>query len=363
MRIAVLHNHDSGVIADDPGREAREDVVEVAAAMREALEARGHQVLSLGVTDDLGQVQKALQAHGAELAVNLCESLAADSRGEMLVPALLDVMRLPYTGSSALSLGLALHKEKAKDLLRGRGVPTPAFHLISQLSELSSVEVSAPLIVKPSREDASVGIDFDSVVHDARALKRAVSRIFEQFNQPAIVEHYIEGREIYVPILGNQVFRDLPLTEIQFQGLFNSRPRVLTYRAKWHTGSDECLDSPSVVAALPAADRQRCIDVARRAFDVLDCRDYGRVDIRLASDGTPWVIDINPNCDLHPRAGFASAAAASGLSYADLASFLVALATDRHHGNSTPRHAGQSAARRTAEKDRDLHPRRSHVRS
>ena len=363
MRIAVLHNHDSSVIADDPGKEAREDVVQVAAAMVQALSSRDHQVLSIPVSDDFGSLQRALKAHDAEMVVNLCESLAADSRGEMLVPALLDVLRLPYTGSSAMSLGLALHKEKAKDILRGRGVPTPAFHLIERAEQLGDVDVSVPLIVKPAREDASVGIDFDSVVNDHASLKRSVTRVFEQFKQPAIVEHFVDGREIYVPILGNQSPRPLPLTEIRFTGMFETKPKILTYRAKWHVDSTECIDSPSTTAALTPAETARCLDVAHRAFAALDCRDYGRIDLRLAADGTPWVIDINPNCDLHPKAGFAMAALTSGLSYADLASHLVALAAERHHGNQTHRPAGQSATRRTAAQDRDLHPRRSHVRT
>ena len=124
------------------------------------------------------------------------------------------------TGSSALSLGTALHKNKAKDVLRGRGVSTPGHALVSRLEDVVAVDLPFPLIVKPSREDASVGVDFDSVVHDREALGKAVARVLETFKQPALVEQYIAGREIYVPILGTQPRRALPLSEISFGAAF-----------------------------------------------------------------------------------------------------------------------------------------------
>jgi D-alanine-D-alanine ligase len=356
MRISILHNRDHHLLEEDPGREAREDVVRVAAALQVALKGARRTVERIELGSDVFALGQALKDQRPDVVVNLCESLAADSRGEMIAPALLEMTGLPYTGSDALSLGLALHKDKAKELLRARGVPTPGFSVVSSVGEVMEVSQTLrfPLLVKPSREDASVGIDFESVVLDRAALGKAVARVLRTFGQPALVEEYIDGREIYVPLLGNHPRRNLPLTEIHYGKAFEGRPRILTYRAKWEPQSAECLDSASQPASLPASLQRRCVEVAMAAFEALGCRDYGRVDLRLDSSGAPYVIDINPNCDLHPQSGFAKAASAAGISYPDLAWHLVELALERSHGNSASATTRSPAARRAAGTHRDL---------
>jgi D-alanine-D-alanine ligase len=368
MQISILHNHDAEVSAlssleDDPGREARADVLKVAAAVRTALEERGHAVESIAVEQDLLSIHQSFARRRPDVVVNLCESLAADSRGEMLVPALLDLTGVPYTGSGALSLALALHKNKAKEILHARGVSTPDFCIVEHVEDLTTVDLPFPLIVKPSREDASVGIEFDSVVFDKRGLGRAVNRVLRTFKQPALVERFIDGREIYVPMLGNAPRRALPLTEIRFGATFDKQPRVLSYSAKWDDQSPEYLDSPTQPAQLSPELEARCVAVAEQAFEALECRDYGRVDLRVDADGQAYVIDINPNCDLHPQAGFARAAEAAGISYADLAHHLVELAWERRNGNQALVGERPAAARRAAGPHRDLLAGRSGVRA
>ncbi len=354
MRIAILHNRDHTLLEEDPGREAREDVVRVAAALQSALSGGRRDVALVPVDGNALGIGRALEAAQADVVINICESLAADSRGEMVVPALLDLLALPYTGSSALSLGLSLHKNKAKELLRARNVPTPDFCVLDSVAEVGSVDLPFPLIVKPSREDASMGIDFESVVQDRASLGRAVARVVRIFRQPALVERFIDGREIYVPLLGNRPRHALPLSEITFGAAFEGHPRVLSYTAKWDATSPECIDSPSKLVTLSAALEKKCVDIALAAFEALDCRDYGRVDLRVDSAGQPYVIDINPNCDLHPQAGFARAAAGAGIAYGDLALHLVELALERSHGNQANRSSRPAAARRAALAHRNL---------
>ena len=363
MRIAILHNHDHALLEEDPGREAREDVVRVAAAMRVALSKSKHTVELVPVEHDLMGIQEVFGGAKPDLVVNLCESLAGDSRGEMLVPAMLDLLQVPYTGSSALSLALALHKNKAKEILLARGVPSPEFCLVEHVEDLTRVDLPFPLIVKPSREDASMGIDFDSVVTTRQGLGKAVAKVLRTFQQPALVERYIEGREVYVPLLGNHPRRALPLSEICFGNAFIGKPHVVSYKAKWDLESAECIESPAELAVLSPLVEARCIEVAVAAFEALECRDYGRVDLRVDAAGQPYVIDINPNCDLHPQAGFARAAEAAGLSYADLALHLVDLAWERRHGNQAPGLSRPDPARRVAEPHRDLHAGRGVVRA
>ncbi|MCU0695024.1 MAG: ATP-grasp domain-containing protein [Myxococcaceae bacterium] len=361
MFVTILHNHDHALLEDDPGREARADVVNVAAAMADALSGGKRRVLVKPV-DDVTSVADAL-GDAPDVVVNLCESLGADSRGESLVPAMLELAGLCFTGSSSLALALSLHKNKAKEILSSRGVPTPRAMVIERVEDLVTVDLAFPLIVKPTREDASMGIGFDSVVRDRASLGKAVSRVLRTFHQPALVEQYVEGREIYVPLLGNAGRRALPLTEIQFGAAFADKPKVLSYTAKWDTSSPECLDSPSRLADLPRGLQQRCIAVALDAFEALECRDYGRVDLRVDASGQPWVIDINPNCDLHPQAGYSRSAQAAGLSYQDLALHLIELAQERHHGHQARRLAGPNAARRAAAPHRDLLGRRGGLRA
>lgn len=357
MHISVLYNRDQDVLEDDPGREAREEVVEVAAALAHALSRGKVSAEPLAVTaGPSGSFRfiEDLRARKPDLVINLCESLAADSRGEMAVPCLLEVLGLPFTGSSALALGLALHKNKAKELLKARGVLTPGFCVVEKLEDVVAVELPFPLIVKPAREDASVGILESSVVYDRAGLGRACAHVLQTFHQPALVEQYIEGREIYVPILGNAPRRSLPLTEIHFGKAFANKPRILTYKAKWDAASVECIDSPSGPCTLDEETARRVVKTAFAAFDALDCRDYGRVDLRLTAGGHPYVIDINPNCDLHPEAGFAKSAKAAGIDYAALAQRLVEIALERSYGNPADRAKAPGPTRRAPGPNRNV---------
>ena len=362
MRLIILYNRDHLLLEDDLGREAREDVTRVASALCEALHREGTTAEPLPVEGSRLDFLDTLRRLQPDLVVNLCESLAADSRGEMAVPCLLEVLGVPYTGSSALSLGLALHKDKAKELLSARGVSTPAFRRVDRVEDVMSVDLPFPLIVKPSREDASVGVHLDSVVTDRAGLGRAVEAVLRHFHQPALVEQYIEGREIYVPMLGNHPPRLLPLTEIQFGPSFEGLPRIVSYSAKWEPESPEYRDTGTASVRLEPEVEARVRDTALAAFAALDCRDYGRVDLRLSPEGVPYVIDINPNCDLHPQAGFAKAAAAAGIDYPALAQRLVEIALERTHGHPTARWKGQGGARRADPPNRNVLAARGGVR-
>lgn len=363
MRIVVLHNNDLAELADDPGREARAEVLRVAALVRDALRSLGHAVLCVPVDRTLRSLHHAMADFEPDVAVNLCESLAADSRGELVVPAVLDLYQVPYTGSEALALGLALHKPQAKLLLRASGVDTPRHTVVERVEQLPSVDLPFPLIVKPSREDASAGIDFASVAAHKGDLEAAVARVLRGFRQPAIVEQYVEGREVAVPILGNAPRLPLPATEIRFGAAFAGHPNIVSYRAKWDLASPEYADSVAGLADLDAGLEARCRAAALAAFEALGCRDYGRVDLRVDAGGRPWVIDVNPNCDLHPDAGFARAAAAAGIPWPALTVQLVELALERRHGPPAARASTPALPLRALGPRRDLHARGASLRT
>ncbi|MBS2029352.1 MAG: ATP-grasp domain-containing protein [Deltaproteobacteria bacterium] len=328
MRVAILHNHDFDSLDDDPAREARQDVISVAAALRDALVVRhAVELVPLGRAP-FAELQALCDAP-PDVAINLCESVNGDARGEALVPLALELAGVPVTGSPALGISVALHKPKCKEVLRARGIPTPDWVELADPTDVASVTLGYPLIVKPSREDASSGIHAHSVVHDAAELAQAVREVVTRFKQSALVERFVVGRELNVALLGEPL-RALPLGEIDFSALPAHLPAIVTYAGKWDESSVECLATPPRPSTLSGELAQHVVDVAVAAFSAVGCRDYGRVDVRLAADGTPYVIDVNPNCDLSPTAGFARAAAQGGLGYAELAEELVQLAWRRH---------------------------------
>ena len=258
----------------------------------------------------------------ADVVFNLCEALDCDSRHEIVIPSLLDLMGVTYTGSAPFALGLALRKDRAKEVLRARGIPTPAAVCVESEDALpgilAALALPFPLIVKPTREDASVGIHASSVAHDLASLERAARAVLRDLDQPALIERFIDGREIYVSLLGNAPPRALPFHEIDFTDLPEGLPRIVSYAGKWDVESMECIGTRPTRCLIDEPLRERVEQVARAAFTALDLCDYARIDVRLAADGTPYVIDVNPNCDLSADAGFARAAGYDGLAYAVL---------------------------------------------
>ena len=335
-RVVVIYNRDFEGAEADPENRAREDVENVAEHLAAVLAKNGMGVKALGVDDDVAAALDEIRAREPDVVFNLCESICGDSRFEPLLPLLMEKDGIAFTGSGPLALTLALHKHKAKEVLRARAVPTPAALLVAHAD--GAVDLPLPVIVKPSREDASVGIYSESVVRDPAALSARVAHVIAQYRQPALVEQYIEGREIYVSLLGRADAQPeaLPLYEIDFSGLPPDRPRIVSFEGKWVESSVEYAGTKPVPCRLAADLEARVVAAATAAFTALELRDYGRVDVRLAADGTPYVIDVNPNCDLsHEAGGFARAARAGGLTYDEVVLRIVHLALARKHDADT----------------------------
>jgi D-alanine-D-alanine ligase len=335
----VLYNCDY----DTPGStDDRSAVAQAAHQVRDAIEQFGYEALISGVSGhDLSQSLHEIRELAPELVFNLTESLNQDSRNEIVFPAIFEMFGLPFTGTGALGIGLCLHKPKAKDILRARGVPTPASCVIERIKDAAGVDLPYPLFVKLAREDASVGIRHDNVVHNKRALVRRIRALLEEYHQPVLIERYIEGREVNVTLLGNARVTVLPFHEIDFSGLPPDRPRIVSYAAKWDESSPEYQGTmPVPVKDLLPATKAAIERAAVAAFRALELRDYGRVDFRVAEDGTPYVIDVNPNCDISPDAGVARAARAGGMKYHQLIGRICDIAWERYrNANSKARAA------------------------
>jgi D-alanine-D-alanine ligase len=339
-RVLVVYNRDFEGAEADPENRAREDIRGTADDVVGVLGRAGFKVDTLGVGEDVLAAAAEIVASKPDVVFNLCESIGGDNRFEPLLPLLFERAGLAYTGSPPLTLGLALHKHKAKEVLRGSGLPTPeAVHLSTP--DISPVTLPFPLIVKPSREDASVGITNDSVVHDLKALERQVTYVIARYRQPALVERYIEGREIYVSMLGRKDGEPqlLPLYEIDFSELPDDRPKIVSFEGKWVESSVEFRGTkPVPCLGLTPELESRIAHVAQTAFAAMELRDYGRLDLRVTADGTPYVIDVNPNCDLSEASGgFARAGRAAGLGYDDVILRIVDLALQRRsHADTIP---------------------------
>jgi D-alanine-D-alanine ligase len=338
-QIVVLFNRDFEGADADPENKAREDVKEIADHIVRILSANGYEASGLGVTSDVTGTVSELRACKPAAVFNLCESIHGDNRFESLLPLLMELERIPYTGSGPFALSLALRKEKVKDILCARGIPVPKGSLVCETGDLAGLALGFPLIVKPAREDASVGITRASVVSDEKALNARVLHILDRYRQPALVEEYIDGREIYVSLLGQvdgglQVF---PFFEIDFSAMPPDRPKIVSFEGKWVEESVEYKGTrPIRCEGLSPELRDKVAQAARDAFRCIGLRDYGRMDIRLAADGTPYVIDVNPNCDLSDLAGgFSRAAKTGGLSYKDVILRLLSLALSRR-SDETP---------------------------
>ena len=297
--------------------------------MRAALsQAPGVQVLHRSVLRP-SEVTAAIGEHRPDVIFNLCESLNNDSRLEMAGAWMLDRLALPFTGSPHFALRHCLHKYETSWLLRRAGVPVPTTVRADSPDHLP--EIPFPAIVKPEREDGSLCIETGSVVFDRAALRDRVALVIETCKQPALVQRFIDGRELSVSLLGGPEPRVLPLGEIAFTAS-RGAPRVLTWASKWLETSAEYRTSPSVAAVLRPNEQRRFAAVGKRAFDVLGLRDYGRVDLRIDRNGRPFVIDVNPNCDVSREGGLMLAAARAGLTYEDLVWEIVRSAIRRSDG-------------------------------
>jgi D-alanine-D-alanine ligase len=314
-RIVVLHNADF-----DGGAASAIDatsVADAAHAVAAALAARGHDVSRAEVHGrDAATVIAKLAADPPALVFNLGESLAGDPRHEPTLAGLLELYDLRYTGADALALATCLDKPRCKHVLLGAGVATPPHHVIATATDLGDAALDAldyPWFVKPARSDASVGITAANVVHDAAALRARAGELLGEFAQPVLCERYIAGRELNVGFVSAAL---LPIHEIDFAAMPADRPHIVSYAAKWQAGHVDYTGTTSVPlrAAAPAL-IERAAATARAAYAALGLRDYGRVDLRVDRDGRPWVIDVNPNCDVSPDAGLARAAAGAGLDY------------------------------------------------
>jgi D-alanine-D-alanine ligase len=312
----------------DGGKKKRKKKTDIE-AITDALTSLGHDVAMFAI-DGRPQTLTSLSRSSADLYFNLVESYAGDDTMEMHFAGFLDLIGKKYTGTGPHGSCLAMDKTVAKKLIGYHSINTPTALVVNKGRLDHAQDIRFPVIVKPASEDASKGINAASVVDSLKDLFERIAYVQDEFDSPALVEEYIEGREIYAAILGNERAEALPLVELDLSKLPDGMPRIAGYEVKF----DSTTEAYKKTKSAPAKDLNedlvhRIHETALTVFRVLKLRDYARVDLRITDAGKIYVIEANPNPWLDPAAEYAMAAKESGRSYKDLISEIVELAMKR----------------------------------
>ena len=306
------------------------DKKEVEAEVSDALTKLGHEPV-LHELDGSIKSLHALARIECDLVFNLSESFAGDDTADVKIAAYLELIGKRYTGSGTHGLMLAQDKAVAKKIFAFHGIQTPVFARSFRGRLAFSHELNFPVIVKPAREDGSIGIEFNAVVSSIKELMERIDWLHEHFDSPVIIEEYVEGREMYVGILGNANPEALPVVELDLSKLPEGTPRIAAAEVKWAKGTAAYRDTKSILPSdLPEETVSLLQQTALAAYQAIELRDYGRVDMRLRPDGTVCVIEVNANPWLASRAELAMAARKAGRTYTQLVEEIVDLAMARY---------------------------------
>jgi len=286
------------------------------------------------VLDGAEKTLVALAKCDADLVFNLTESYAGDDTKDMNIAAYLELLDCQYTGAGPHAMYLAQDKALAKKIFAFHGIKTPFFATSYRGKLDHSHDISFPLIVKPTSEDGSIGIDQGSFVESVKELMERIHYIQEEFDSPALIEEYIEGREIYAAIIGNDNAEVLPLVELDLSRLPKGTPKIAGKDVKWEKETEAYRVTKSAVAEdLDEKTAKVLSDTALSAYRALKLRDYGRIDMRLSNKKDEvYVIEANPNPWLYSGAEFSMAAKKAGRNYTQLIGEIVELALARNNG-------------------------------
>ena len=298
----------------------------------EYLTKNGHEVRLYGVYDDVKGLIAEFEGHPHDIVFNLCETFRKDSAMEFCVPALLDMLNVRYTGSGPDALMLAQNKGLTKKNLAFHGLWSADFAVYPRGQfDIRPSKLRFPLIVKPLTEDASIGIAESSVVRNDETLANRIAYVHEKIGCGALVEEYIEGRELFVGMIGNEKPIVLPPVELDFSKSTNDKLRVYSFKAKFDSKYRDKWGIQTVFSKDLKKETLAIIEqIGLTAFHALGLRDYGRLDLMLASDGALYVLEVNPNPNIAENEDLPNAAEQIGLTYMDFAEKIMRLALDRY---------------------------------
>jgi D-alanine-D-alanine ligase len=307
MKIGVLFDGMSALGTNPDGL-----ILESVEAVENAIADWGHEHVRIPVNPDGRWVERVRRAK-FDFVFNLCEGIDGVAAFEPMVISVLELFGIPFSGNSSTTAALCLRKNVVNTVLDRAGLPVPRWSLARRGEKITSV--GFPAICKPAAEDASIGIEQRSVVRSMRALTERIEAMHERWDE-IVIQRYVDGREVNVGIVDGQV---LPIAEINFGDMPRGMWKIVSYQSKWITGSDEDLGAtPSCPADIPQALTKKIEKIAVTAWNAVGGMGYGRVDLRIDSDGRPWLLEVNPNPDISPDAGLARMARVAGMDYSAL---------------------------------------------
>jgi len=306
---------------------SEEAVQSEASAVYQALQQLNYVTDYLPLSD-LDEGLQRIRGFHPHIIFNLCEGFRGNAQKEMHVAGLWELLDLAYTGNTPFTLGLAQNKILTKKLFEAKKIPTPPYQVYVETPKITYLEF--PMIAKPAFEDGSVGITQKSVVWKFEELQQVVNNLLAKYQQPVLIEKFIEGREFNISILGNQPARVLPISEISFTGLEQEYAPITSYEAKWLNEHPLYQKTPAICPAdVPEKLKRRLEDTALQVYQILSGRDYGRVDVRVDHSDHIHVLEYNPNPDISLDAGFSRSLKAAGMKYEEFIDFLVHQASNR----------------------------------
>ena len=296
------------------------------------LRAAGHEVRPLGVQEEIRPVREAIEEFKPHVVFNLLEQFHHEPVYDQHIPSYLELMKVAYTGCNPRGLILARGKDLSKTLVHHRRIAVPAFAVFPMRRKVKRPpRLALPLIVKSLSEDGSYGISQASIVDTDEKLAERVAFVHERLGTAAIAEQYIEGRELYVAVLGNNRLRVLPVWELKFGSMGGQGARqIATEKAKHDPGYQERVGIVDGLAEDLAPEvTARIQRTAKRIYRTLKLDGYARIDFRLSADGTPYFIEANPNPEIAKSQEFATAARHDGLEYPELLHRILTLGISR----------------------------------
>jgi D-alanine-D-alanine ligase len=330
-KVMVLHNEPT-LPAEHPDADAEHDIIETADHIAKIFALAGLPVAPFGFIDKPEDLLAGLRVHEPDVVFNLYEGTATWGNSEAFVAAILEMMRIPFTGSPTQPLILARSKVLTKQLLAGAQLPTARFQSMSGDESIPVNRLGWPVIVKPGREDASIGIDQNSVVTSQHELERRVQYLRGSYGPEVLFEQFIVGREFHVAVWERDGrVQALPFSEIFFHQTDGPDALwpIVSFDAKWKENSRDYKATPvKNPADVTAALFEKVSAIAVQAFELLGCRDYARIDFRVTDD-EPFILEVNPNPCISPLAGVAEALASAGFAFSEFVLSLIRSALRR----------------------------------
>jgi D-alanine-D-alanine ligase len=294
-----------------------------------AMQALGERVSKMPVSGTLDSLRDQLSHFSQEdtFVFNNCDGFNGINTGSVDVTRVIEEMGFEHSGAPAEAIRLCTDKIQLKEILSRAGIPTPNYQVFEKTPR--RLQLTMPVIVKPAREDGSVGIELVSVANDAGSALKRIAYIIERYHQPALVEEFIDGRELNAALWGNNPTVAMPIAEQDYSRIRDPLKRLLTYASKWEPDSFYYKNIPVICPAKLTPDENMSVEaVAKLTYEALGLRDYGRIDLRL-KDGIPWVIDVNDIPDLSPDSGFPNTAIAAGYDYNSMVRRLLDVSLQR----------------------------------